>query len=202
MHSSSINQLQTRRSSTRFSDRYFSVAGPRPTAWNSVPDQFKNGSSLETFHLQFNTYVFKVRVTPKDLLTHIRVFLRPRLSYGAIQIAILLSLNVWKSLLSHSSSSLWHNLTPELRPFSDPSSELTKIEPLSIPPNLFNLKAEKILFRKYYCNSSFFFAALGFRILNNVNCSCRIHSACLTNESYDPIMTFTVNRFVLTAPAI
>src|ERR1043165_9136891 len=57
LRSSSKNLLQVPRSSTRFGDCSFSVAGP--TAWNSLPDHVKNAPSLETFKSKLKTYLFK-----------------------------------------------------------------------------------------------------------------------------------------------
>src|SRR6218665_2448245 len=45
LRSSAKNLIQVPRSSTKFGDCSFSVAGP--TAWNSLPDHVKNASSLE-----------------------------------------------------------------------------------------------------------------------------------------------------------
>jgi len=57
LRSSSKNLLQVPRSSTKFGDCSFSIAGP--TAWNSLPDYAKNASSLETFKSRLKTQFFK-----------------------------------------------------------------------------------------------------------------------------------------------
>src|SRR6218665_2636654 len=57
LRSSSRNVLHVPRSSTKFGDCSFSIAGP--TAWNSLPDHIKNASSLETFKSKLKTHLFK-----------------------------------------------------------------------------------------------------------------------------------------------
>src|SRR6218665_3628992 len=55
--SSSKNLLLVPRSSTKFGDCSFSIAGT--TERNSLLDYVKNPSSLETFNCQLKTYLFK-----------------------------------------------------------------------------------------------------------------------------------------------
>src|SRR6218665_1882731 len=57
LRSSSRNLLHVQRSSTKFGDCSFSIAGP--TAWNSLPDHVKNASSLETFKSKLKIHLFK-----------------------------------------------------------------------------------------------------------------------------------------------
>ena len=57
LQSSAKILLQVPRSSTKFGDCSFSVAGP--TAWNSLPDHVKNVSSLEAFKSLLKTHLLK-----------------------------------------------------------------------------------------------------------------------------------------------
>ena len=61
----------------------FSIAGP--AAWNSLPDQVKNASSLETFKAKLKTHHFKQSYNCHSFWTRVqRPFLWPRLCYSAI----------------------------------------------------------------------------------------------------------------------
>src|SRR6218665_2310747 len=57
LRSSAKNLLQVPRSSTKFGDCSFSLAGQN--AWNNLPDHVKNASSLEAFKSRLETHLFK-----------------------------------------------------------------------------------------------------------------------------------------------
>ena len=66
LRSSAKNLLQVPRSSTKFGDCSFSVAGP--TAWNSLPDHVKNASSLEAFKSRLKTHLLNILMIASNTL--------------------------------------------------------------------------------------------------------------------------------------